>query len=184
MFGSEPITVPAVETADLPALTAVIEKPEELPVVPNIPIAVQDFAQVIFPESLQLQAIPEDAEFALRADEARLLLQKSNVPAPSEPPLPQKKSCMTDSEPRELMSPAPLQPPAKPAVVRMKRAVAESGAVIVSQDGERVRFRKKCVRCGFEDTCNSVMRLMPGVNRQLFFCPKCRKQVGIAIRAL
>ena len=184
LFRNEPTTTVVVETADLPVLNTLIEKPEELPVATNAPKAVQGQAQAITPQIAELIAIPEDAEYALRVANALLLLQKPNVPTPYQLELPPKEPCVTEAEPGNQTVAAPVQPRIKPPVVRPKRAVVESGAVLVSQDGERVRFRKKCVRCGFVESCNSVMRLMPGVNRQLFFCPKCRKQVGISIRAM
>ncbi len=184
LFRIEPTTDLVVETADPPVLDPIIEKPEQVPVVTSAPKAVQEQAQAIAPEIVGLIAIPEDAEYALKVANARLLLQTANVPTPYPLEPPPKESCVTDAEPTGLTVPAPVQPRPKPPVVKAKRAVVESGAILVSQDGERVRFRKKCVRCGFEESCNSVMRLMPGVNRQLFFCPKCRKQVGISIRAI
>lgn len=154
LFESTTTTAVAVQTIDLPILSPVVEEPVLAPVATDVPVAAQDQVQEIIPESLVLTAISEDEVSALPVETAPVAL------------------------------PVTAPPRAKPPVVRMKRAVVECGAVIVSQDGERVRFRKKCVRCGFEESTNSVMRLMPGVNRQLFFCPKCRKQVGVSIRAL
>jgi hypothetical protein len=76
---------------------------------------------------------------------------------------------------------------AKPAVrpaekPRMRRAVAVQGAVLVSQDGYSVHYRKKCSQCGFEDTCRSTMLISTGITRSHFFCPKCRKSREVQIQ--
>lgn len=154
LFESTTTTAVAEQIVNPPILSPVVEEAALAPVATEVPESAQEQVHEIIPESLELTAISEEEALALPVE----------------------------SPPIALPVPAPLR--AKPPVVRMKRAVAECGAIIVSQDGERVRFRKKCVRCGFEESINSVMRLMPGVNRQLFFCPKCRKQVGVSIRAL
>jgi hypothetical protein len=61
------------------------------------------------------------------------------------------------------------------------KAMAIRGAVIVSQDGTSVYFRKKCTRCGQEDNCRSRMLIRPGMTRQSYFCRKCRKVSPIEI---
>jgi GYF domain 2 len=55
------------------------------------------------------------------------------------------------------------------------RALSANGAVIVSQDGYTVYFRKKCTKCGYEDLSKSRMPIRSGTTRTGFFCPKCRK---------
>src|SRR5262245_8829713 len=39
---------------------------------------------------------------------------------------------------------------------RPKRVVGNKGAVLTGQDGVRVHFRKKCEKCGHEDSCRST----------------------------
>ena len=74
------------------------------------------------------------------------------------------------------LPPIPEVPPARVVdVVRKRRAIALKGAIITSQDGEYVQYRKKCVDCGHEDSGKSSMRIGQGVTRATFFCPKCRK---------
>jgi hypothetical protein len=65
-------------------------------------------------------------------------------------------------------------PPPEP--VRKRRAVAGRGAVIISQDGHTVYYKKKCFQCGTEDGCRSCTPINNGIMRNHFFCPKCRKQ--------
>ncbi len=83
--------------------------------------------------------------------------------------------------------PAPEPPPAKaerpPAAYaqRKRRAASGPGATITSQDGEYVRFRKKCITCGFEDSSRSMLRIMPGSMKASFFCRKCRKNREVCL---
>jgi hypothetical protein len=65
---------------------------------------------------------------------------------------------------------------------RMRRAVAVQGAVLASQDGYSVHYRKKCSACGFEDNCRSTMLISTGITRSHFFCPKCRKSREVQIQ--
>lgn len=88
--------------------------------------------------------------------------------------------------PEAPTAPPPVQdPPARPApaVVHKKkgRATAGPGVVIVSQDGERAQYKKKCVTCGFEDTARHSLAIRNGVTRAPFFCPKCRKTHSLEI---
>jgi outer membrane biosynthesis protein TonB len=64
------------------------------------------------------------------------------------------------------------------------RALAGNGAVIVSQDGYTVYFRKKCTKCGYEDLSKSRMPIRNGVTRAGFFCPKCRKLRQVEIQGM
>lgn len=61
-------------------------------------------------------------------------------------------------------------------------AIASRGAVIVSQDGDVVHFRKKCTKCGHEDASKSRMPIRNGASRQTYFCPKCRKLMSVEIQ--
>jgi hypothetical protein len=62
--------------------------------------------------------------------------------------------------------------------------VAVKGAVIISQDGESVQYRKKCGKCGCEDASKNRMPIRNGVNRATFFCPKCRKLSPVEIQGM
>jgi hypothetical protein len=68
--------------------------------------------------------------------------------------------------------------------VRRGRAVALRGAVIVSQDGQIVRYIKKCTECGHNDPCKSRMPIRRGTTRLGFYCPKCRKFRQVEIRGI
>jgi hypothetical protein len=58
---------------------------------------------------------------------------------------------------------------------REKRVISVNGGTISSQDGTVVKFRKKCLRCGYMDTSLSTMPIPNGHVRVNFFCPKCKK---------
>lgn len=75
-----------------------------------------------------------------------------------------------------------LRPP--PAPARKRLAVAHKGAVIMSQDGVTVQYRKKCSQCGCEDRCRSSMPIGNGTTRAQFYCPKCRKSREVLIQGI
>jgi hypothetical protein len=68
-------------------------------------------------------------------------------------------------------------------VVGKQRATAMSNAVIVSQDGTSVRYRKKCGKCGHHDETSSTMRIKNGTTRVRFICPRCRGGAEVVIQA-
>ena len=74
-------------------------------------------------------------------------------------------------------APRPNQPSAK----RLFRVVGSSGAVVIGHDGTSVRYRKKCPKCGYEDSSLKTMEIRSGVNRDRFFCQKCRKLQHVEI---
>ena len=80
------------------------------------------------------------------------------------------------------VAPTPSRVPARPA--RLARAIAVAGAILGSQDGTRVQFRKKCSKCGFEETSRSSMPIRSGITRVNFYCPKCRKMRQAEIQGI
>jgi hypothetical protein len=73
----------------------------------------------------------------------------------------------------------PRAPPAKKG-----RAIGAKGAIIMSQDGTVVSFRKKCLKCGYEDPSKSRLPIRSGVTRTSFFCRKCRKSGPVEIQCV
>jgi hypothetical protein len=47
-----------------------------------------------------------------------------------------------------------------------------------------VRFRKKCSKCGRQDTSVTTMQIQPGCSRANFFCPKCRKSQPVEVQGV
>jgi hypothetical protein len=66
---------------------------------------------------------------------------------------------------------------------RPKRVIQATGAIILSQDGKNVRFRKKCVKCGQDDRSRTTMPIRPGTMRVGFYCPKCKKLQTVLIQS-
>jgi hypothetical protein len=58
------------------------------------------------------------------------------------------------------------------------------GGVLMSQDGAQVKYRKKCLRCGYADTSLTTMPIRSGVTRVNFFCPKCKKSQQVEIQGV
>ena len=114
-------------------------------------------------------------------------LPPADIPPPI-PPVVEETQPVPAAEP-QTVQPIPV-PPATPArslhpePARKRRATAQKGAVLISQDGATVYYRKKCVQCGHEDTSRSCMPIIPGLNRSHFFCPRCRKSREVVIQGL
>ena len=128
----------------------------------------------VFPSVLQ--AIPTQSAEAPVVSEV-----SSDSPSLSsiEEQTPEPSPALTDAAGDEPQSPAAdskKKPPAK------ARATAVSGAVIVSQDGAFVKYRKKCTHCGCEDSSTRGMPIRVGATRDTFFCPKCRKKREVVIQ--
>lgn len=165
--GGVMVQMPLGETAE-PALAA--------PAIPELP------ADDLIPENMKLVLIPEDEVYAQRALAAGIqvpALDGSNTPGTEAAPT-AAPDAVVEAGGAGGKGPLPGIPKATPA--RKKRATALAGVVIVSQDGTRVRFKKKCITCGFEDNCLNSMRITTGVVRQQFFCPKCRKRADVTLR--
>jgi hypothetical protein len=64
----------------------------------------------------------------------------------------------------------------------MATAVALCGAVIVSQDGRRMVYRKKCESCGHVEPGTTSGSIPSGTLRSSFYCSKCRTRQEISIQ--
>lgn len=121
----------------------------------------------LFPAApLQPEAPPPAAAAAPSPEQqaaARALLtgEKDEKPPPAEEGYQQKKM--------------PVQP-------KKARVVGIKGGSIVSQDGVRVNFKKKCIKCGYEDDNRHSMHIRNGTSRADFFCPQCKKSRMVEIR--
>jgi len=134
-------------------------------VVVGCPPAVPD-EQVFSPVSTPFEEGPEDQEAPVFGP---LDVPEDSVLVPLEPEKPKEE-------------PAPEEKPAERAAprrheqeTRKKRVTTVKGGVLVSQDGVRMKYRKKCIRCGHDDTSVTSSVIQLGCTRANFFCPKCRK---------
>ena len=114
--------------------------------------------------------------------------QPDLVPIEPEQPRAASQASSTDKMNSSEVIEPPEKPAAKPPVQqpppRKGRATAVRGAVIVSQDGTTVYFRKKCAQCGHEETGRSRLPIRNGVTRAGYFCPKCRKLRPVEIQGM
>jgi hypothetical protein len=65
--------------------------------------------------------------------------------------------------------------------VRKRRVISIKGGMLMGQDGEKFKLRKKCERCAREDTSVVTMAIPMGSMRLSFFCPKCKKNSPVEI---
>jgi hypothetical protein len=86
-----------------------------------------------------------------------------------------------DLGPKSPAVPGPNQPGAQKKANKKGRATAMRGATVVSQDGEFVKYRKKCIKCGNEDSCTRAMPIKNGITRENYYCPKCKKSGEVVI---
>ena len=112
-----------------------------------------------------------DSEALLSAD------SREGSPPEAESPAADEPAAAPAVQPAAETHPAKLPPKKEKAMV-----TTISGAILLSQDGKYVQFRKKCRKCGFEDRARTSLPIKNGVVRQAFFCPKCRKPSDVEIR--
>lgn len=110
--------------------------------------------------------------------------QASPAPAGPATPVRDTKLMVAAVVVEETTPPAAPAPAAPPPADKVKhgRAVAVKGAVIVSQDGARVKFLKKCTTCGHLDSSWNTMPIRNGVIRVFYFCSKCKKNRDVELR--
>jgi hypothetical protein len=66
---------------------------------------------------------------------------------------------------------------------RPKSFSAISGAVIVGQEGDTVKYQKKCEACGKVDSVTQPWTSSSGGTLSTsFYCPKCKKLQKLAIK--
>jgi hypothetical protein len=66
--------------------------------------------------------------------------------------------------------------------VRKGRAVATKGADIVSQDGFKAKYRRKCTVCGNKDLAVQTIVITNRTTNAGYYCPKCKKMRVVTIQ--
>jgi len=89
-----------------------------------------------------------------------------------------------DPETPETRAAAEAAKPKKPPEVRKRRVISVKGAIVLSQDGAMMRFKKKCGKCNHEDTSLTTLQIPSGTARLNYYCPKCRKNHPIEIQGV
>jgi hypothetical protein len=124
--------------------------------------------------------------------EAPVLPQAEEQPAaepddiPNDPPLiplESETAAKTPAAPPEEPRAEKSAPP-KPPEVRKRRVIHVKGAILQSQDGSIMRFKKKCIKCNHEDTSLTTLQIPCGTMRMGYFCPKCRKNHPVEIQGV
>lgn len=153
-------------------------QPTDLVWVPGMtaPVAASRVKNLFAALPVHAVAVETPVEPADSASLAEAVPPPVTVEAPSEP------------VPVALPKPPAAPPPTvKPPFVPKKktgRATAGPGAVIVSQDGERVQYKKKCTKCGYEEQTRHSLMIRNGVTRSPLFCPNCRKSQPVEVHCL
>ena len=80
-------------------------------------------------------------------------------------------------------APAKKTPRPPPAADQKRhfRVTGARGAIILGVDGAFVRYKKRCPVCGTEDSSVRTLQLRSGINRDRYFCQKCRKLQHVEI---
>lgn len=144
------------------------------PVVESALVAAVFAAETLVQVAIAIDApaetvpLPEDMPVAKAAPESEIASSHEPAePAPATEPVAEK--------------PRP-KPPERPHPKGSARAL--KGAVIVAQDGKTVQFRKKCTKCGHEDTARQTSPIHNGMIRSAFYCPKCRKSHPVELQGM
>jgi hypothetical protein len=170
--------VPAAKVKNLfPPPAADVSAPaESVPVPPSEAGDLQPLVDdaAVEPES----SAPSLAQVASAGPSPKAMTAPHGPTSPASP-LPLRASDH-ERERRAVANENPLSRP--PAPARKRQAFALSGAILISQDGVTVHYRKKCSQCGCEDRCRSSMLIGNGIVRSHFFCPKCRKNREVQLR--
>lgn len=90
------------------------------------------------------------------------------------------------TEPDSVDEPLPerREPTPRQQEARKFRVLGVQGGTIVSQDGEVMRYRKRCSVCCHADASVTTARLRPGTTRGQYFCPKCKKSRQVEIQVV
>jgi hypothetical protein len=163
---AEPFATPLPEAARMPPSPALLVGDSgPTPIVNRSPEATPD------PSSGSLTLRPITGDVDLPAEER---------PAPALAPEPEARPAPgTGGKSQTKASPNATKPK-----THQRRAVVISGAIIVSQDGVAVKFRRKCPKCGHEESVRTSMIIAVGQMRSGFFCPKCRRRFEATLQGM
>jgi hypothetical protein len=104
------------------------------------------------------------------------------TPAAPDEPVPQSLADEPESRSEEPVTAAKKPNPQQNQP--RGHAIALKGAIIVSQDGFRVHFRKKCTTCGHEDAARSSLPIRNTTTQISYFCPKCKRVRPVLIQGM
>ncbi len=123
-------------------------------------------------------AAPEEKKIVIDANAAAGSTSDVNLPAIVED-LP---SVVEEPPPAKIASEKKPTPTPHTSPVRKGRVTSIRGALVVSQDGSTVMYRKKCDHCGTPDNNTNRMPIRNGITRVTYFCKTCRKMRPVEIQ--
>ncbi len=170
---SAPPQLPEGIRPSIPGEAVTLEAPSAASTAPETPAGRQEEARK--PDGMMLRVVADENDSALAAAPPS---SDRPGPATTQDRTREASPAVTGAGGQNPQRPAPTSPnhsSPQNQPVRKGRATAVRGVVIVSQDGDRVHYRNKCVKCGHEDACRSTMPIRSGVTRGQFFCPRCRE---------
>ena len=152
----------------------------------------------VWKEGVAKGALASRVQHLFQAVQVVALVEPPVAPVAEATPLPSHEVGLVPLEgvdpspaPRNDTPPTPVEPPAEKAPqaappaaknhVRTGRATAGKGAIIMSQDGVNVKFRKKCTVCSNEDASWTTVPIRSGTMRSPFYCRKCRKSREVEV---
>ena len=131
------------------------------------------------PPDARPEDIPDDMELVPLVDGPSAA---AAVP-PKAPAAPEGETAPQLSGPTAL-APAKTEQHPQQQEAQKRRVLSIKGGVLQSQDGATVRFRKKCLKCGQDDTSVTSMAIPPGFLRVNFFCHKCKKSQQVEVHGV
>jgi GYF domain 2 len=140
-----------------------------------------DGQQPVIPDGVSLRAIRDHCEETPVVSPPPI---NSSGPQTNDERAPETSPDLTSTADEKPQIPRVANKPADSPKKRpgKGRATAVKGAVIISQDGEYAKYRKKCTHCGHDDSCTRVIPITNGATRDTFFCTKCRKKREVVIQ--
>jgi ribosomal protein S27AE len=120
-------------------------------------------------EKMETGPVAADSESTGTEANQKAAAEASSPAAPAEPQRPETKK-------------SPAQPAGTlPKSTRSFRVTGSRGAIVLGSDGTFVRYRKKCPKCGTEDSSVRTLQVRSGINRDRYFCQKCKKLQQVEI---
>jgi hypothetical protein len=193
LFSVSPTKSPPVQTAKVPSASASTAPPASHGPSPTEAESLDDSIAQAGTDQRRADAESKAGEMDSASVSAERTPSAGAAATPSPvAEAPGKHSAENQNPSAQGAAPATTPPPPKPEAkkpppgtlaksTRTFRVTGAIGAIILGQDGLSVRYRKKCPKCGTEDNSVRTMMCRSGVNRDRYFCQKCRKLQQVEI---
>jgi hypothetical protein len=123
--------------------------------------------------------VPSEVE---KMEDAPVAADSSGTPANQKAPAQASSPAAPAEQQKSETKKSPAQPAGTlPKSTRSFRVTGSRGAIVLGSDGTFVRYRKKCPKCGTEDSSVRTMQVRSGINRDRYFCQKCKKLQQVEI---